>query len=375
MEFFKPGMTIDFLRHRRITSVGSLVLALASLVALFVPGPNFGIDFKGGTELEIEFDGGVTSGELRAAVSSLGYDQPEVIGVQGAPNRYIVRIQEVSSLPEAEIAKIEASLTSSLGDTGIDQFRVSPGGDKISLRLTGQVPAATLEEYLKTAGAKVRSVSPFGPQTDNRYEALLVGVGDELVRGLNGKLGDKAPDNALRIEWVGPKAGEQLRDAAIKSMLYAIAFIMVYVALRFDLRFAPGGVVAMVHDALITIGLFVLLQKEVNLATVAALLTVIGYSINDTIVVYDRIRENMHRMRDVGLYQLINVSTSQTLSRTVVTSITTLLAITGFFIWGTPVIRDIVFALFVGFLIGTYSSIYIAAPFTEWMDRRFFRRA
>jgi preprotein translocase subunit SecF len=375
VEFFKPGMTVDFLKHRRTFGMMSLVLALASLVAIFVPGPNFGIDFKGGTELELEFGKGVSSGELRAAVSSLGYDRPDVIEVQGAPNRFIIRIQEVSSLPPNEVETIEKGLGSALGETKIDEFKVSPGGDKISLRLSGQVELAKLEEALKGAGAKVRNVTAFGQTTDNRYEAMLVGVGDEVVRGLHEKLGDRAPEAALRVEWVGPKAGEQLRDAAIKSMLYAIAFIMVYVAFRFDLRFAPGGVVAMVHDALITIGLFVLLQKEVNLATVAALLTVIGYSINDTIVVYDRIRENMQRMRDTGLYQLINISTSQTLSRTVVTSVTTLLAIAGFFFWGTPVIRDIVFALFVGFLIGTYSSIYIAAPFTEWMDRRFFRRA
>ena len=176
------------------------------------------------------------------------------------------------------------------------------------------------------------------------------------------------------MEWVGPKAGEQLRDAAIKAMLYAIAFIMVYVAFRFDLRFAPGGVLAMMHDALITVGIYVLVQKEVNLTTVAALLTIIGYSINDTIVVFDRIRENMGRLRDRSLSELINISTSQMLSRTIVTSGTTLMSVSAFFIWGTAVIQDIAFALFIGILIGTYSSIYIAAPATEWMDRRFFSK-
>jgi preprotein translocase subunit SecF len=150
---------------------------------------------------------------------------------------------------------------------------------------------------------------------------------------------------------------------------------MVYIAFRFDLRFAPGGVIALAHDALITLGIYVVLRKEVTLGTIAAVLTVIGYSINDTIVVYDRIRENMHRMRDASLAQLINVSTSQTLGRTVITSAMGLISILGFFIWGTPLIRDIVFALSVGFLVGTYSSIYVAAPLTEWMDRRFFRKA
>jgi preprotein translocase subunit SecF len=375
MEFFKAGTTIDFLKYRKIFATLSIGLMVLSFIAIFVPGPNFGIDFKGGTELEIQFEEQVSSGELRSAVSELGYDKPEVIAVVGEPNRFIIRIQEVSSLPASQVQQIEGRLKTALGDTELQEMKVSPGGDKISLRLSASAETDTIQAALEKAGAKVRSVSVFGQKEDHRYEAMLLGVGDEVVRGLKQAMGDRAPENALRIEWVGPKAGEQLRDAAIKSMLYAIAFIMVYVAFRFDLRFAPGGVIAMVHDALITIGLFVLLQKEVNLATVAALLTVVGYSINDTIVVYDRIRENMQRMRDVGLYQLINVSTSQTLSRTVVTSVTTLVSITGFFIWGTPVIQDIVFALFVGFLIGTYSSIYIAAPFTEWMDRRFFRRA
>jgi len=133
--------------------------------------------------------------------------------------------------------------------------------------------------------------------------------------------------------------------------------------------------VALLHDVLITLGIYVLVQKEVNLTTVAALLTILGYSINDTIVVYDRIRENMGRLRDKSLSELINISTSQMLSRTIVTSGTTLLSVMAFFIWGTPVIQDISFALFCGILLGTFSSIFIAAPITEWMDTRFFNKA
>jgi preprotein translocase subunit SecF len=203
----------------------------------------------------------------------------------------------------------------------------------------------------------------------------VVGIGDKLVKGLREKLGVGAPERPLRVEWVGPKAGAQLRDAAINAVLYTVAFIMVYIAFRFDLRFAPGGVVALAHDALITLGVYVLVQKEVTLGTIAAVLTVIGFSISDTIVVYDRIRENMQRSRGASLVQLINLSTSQTLGRTVITSGVAIISILGFFIWGTPLIRDIVFALTIGFLVGTYSSIYVAAPLTEWMDRRFFRKA
>jgi preprotein translocase subunit SecF len=374
MEFFKPGVTIDFLKYRKLCAILSTILVGGSLISLFYPGPNFGIDFKGGTELELAFKGNVNAGELRQAVMGLGYDRPEVVEVSGQKNRFIVRIQEVSSLPAKQVDAIEKRVAEALGAVKLETLKVSPGGDKISLRLSDTADPAVIQGALEKAGANVRTVSPFGRQEDHRYEAVLVGVGDEVVHGLQAKLGARGPETALRVEWVGPKAGEQLRDAAIKAMLYAMAFIMLYVAFRFDLRFAPGGVVALFHDALIVMGCYVLLQKEFTLATVAAILTVIGYSINDTIVIYDRIRENMQRMRDVGLGQLINISTTQTMSRTIITSGVTMLSILGFLIWGTPVIKDIVFGLFVGFISGVYSTIYIAAPLTEWMDRRVFRR-
>ena len=145
-------------------------------------------------------------------------------------------------------------------------MKASPGGDKISLRLTATPTrrrSGARSEQAGAAGARASRRS--APTEDHRYEAQLVGVGDELMHGLQEKLGDAAPSAPLRVEWVGPKAGKQLRDAAIKALLYAIVFIMVYVAFRFDLRFAPGGVIALFHDALIVLGVYVLLQKEVTL--------------------------------------------------------------------------------------------------------------
>ena len=376
MEFFKPGVVYDFFRYRTpfvITSVGLTVL---SLVLLWFPGPRFGIDFKGGTEVELLCKGDVSSGELREAAKSLGFGTPDVIAVQGIKNRYILRLEQISSLAPEQVEKAKQQLAGVAGGEGnLLDFSVSPGGDAISVHFGTPSSVEQVQSALVTAGLKVRDVAPFGQAQDNRFEAHLVGIGDKLVQGLREKLGDRAPEQPLRVEWVGPKAGAQLRDAAVNAVLYTVAFIMVYVAFRFDLRFAPGGVIALAHDALITLGVYVVLQKEVTLGTIAAVLTVIGFSINDTIVVYDRIRENMQRMRDATLAHLINVSTSQTLGRTVITSGMALISIVGFFIWGTPLIRDIVFALAIGFLIGTYSSIYVAAPLTEWIDRRFFRKA
>jgi preprotein translocase subunit SecF len=374
MEFFKPGVTYDFFKYRWPFIATSVGLCVLSLVSLIWPGPKFGIDFKGGTEVELMLKGDLSAAELRKTVVELGFGHPDVIAVQDQKNHYLLRLEQISSLSPASITKAKQHLSSDLGEAKLLEMKPSPGGDKLSIHLTASADPQAIQNALETAGLKAHDVVPFGPVQDYRYEAQLVGIGDKLVHGLQEKLGDKAPDKPLRVEWVGPKAGQQLRDAALKSILYAIAFIVLYVAFRFDLRFAPGGVVALLHDALITLGIYVVLQKEMTLGTIAAVLTVIGYSINDTIVVYDRIRENMQRMRTANLVHLINVSTSQTLGRTVITSGVAMISVLGFFVWGTPLIRDIVFALSIGFLVGTYSSIYVAAPLTEWMDRRVFRK-
>ncbi|MFI5306739.1 MAG: protein translocase subunit SecF [Polyangiales bacterium] len=374
MEFFKPGVTYDFFRYRWPFIFTSVSLCVLSVVSLYWPGPKFGVDFKGGTEVELELQGAVSAAELRQDVIDLGFGHPDVIAVQGKKNRYLLRLEQVSSLLPAQVDKTHKALDQELGEAKVVELKPSPGGDKLSLQLSAAADPAQMQAVLERAGLKVREVVPFGNARDFRYEALLIGIGDKLVHGLQEKLGSRAPERPLRVEWVGPKAGQQLRDAALKAIMYAIAFIVVYIALRFDLRFAPGGVVALLHDALITLGVYVVLQKEVTLGTIAAVLTVMGYSINDTIVVYDRIRENMQRMRNANLAHLINVSTSQTLGRTVITSGVAMISVMGFFIWGTPLIRDIVFAVMVGFVVGTYSSIYVAAPLTEWMDRRIFRK-
>ncbi len=374
MEFIKPGTYIDFMRLARPVILTSITLVCLSLASLFFPGPNFGIDFAGGTEIQLAFQGDVDTAELRGILDEIGHSGADVVRVEGQENEFMIRVREVSSLSEEQTERLEAAVGTSVGADVLRELRVSPGGDKLTLRLAREIDQTALREAIEGAGVSVRDVAPLVGSDDVRLEVFLVGIADEIVQELGERLGERAPGAPERVEWVGPKAGEQLRDAAVKSLLFAVAFIMVYIAFRFDLRFAPGAIFAIFHDAVVTIGIYVLVQKEVNLTTVAAILTIIGYSINDTIVVYDRIRENMGRYNDKTFREIINLSTSQTLSRTIVTSGTTLLSIVAFFIWGTPVIKDISFALFVGILIGTYSSIYVAAPTTEWMDRRFFSK-
>jgi len=374
VEFFKATRTIDFLKFRTKALVLSSVLIGATLVSLFYPGPNLGVDFAGGTEVELQLRGDVSAEELRQAVIDLGHDSPEIVAVQGVKNRYVLRVKEDAAHADKQTAVIREKLAAGVEGAKVVDLKLAGGANRLVLTLSQASTPEAITAALESTGVKVRSVEVAGRPEESRYQVQLTGAGDVLVAGLEDKLGERGPEGALRVEWVGPKAGEQLRDAAIKSMLYSMALIMVYVAFRFDLRFAPGGILAIFHDAIIVLGAYVLVQKELTLGTIAAILTIIGYSINDTIVIFDRIRENLARARDAKLSDIINQSLTQTLSRTIITSSVTMLSIVGFFIWGTPIVQDIAFALAVGFLSGTYSTIYIATPAVEWIDRKFFNK-
>ncbi len=256
------------------------------------------------------------------------------------------------------------------------EVKFSAGGDKISTRYDVDPDLEKVkDQVLSVPGISLRASST-NPQVlnprDHRVEIQLLSKGDQLVERLRNKLGVEAvpPEATLRVEWVGPKAGKQLRDSARNAIAIATVLIMLYLAFRFDLRFAPGVIVACVHDAMVVIGVFIALRKEITLSTIAAVITVVGYSMNDTVVVYDRIRENLGRYRGKSFAQIINMSVSETLSRTILTSGATLLSLLAFFVYGTGVIKDFMFALVVGIIAGTYSSIYVAAPLTEWIDTR-----
>jgi preprotein translocase subunit SecF len=391
MEFIKPGRQFDFM-SRRWYAVGISVLLMAiSVASLFWPGPRLGTDFKGGTEVEVAFLQPVPAGDVRAAVQKLGFESPEVISVQDAtnPNRYLVRVQEVSGFTEEQKRIVRERLCLVDEDTPPPdenrcppnlrtmELKFSPGGDKIAARY--ETPPDLGEVAKRLEGIPGIELRPGAnnpvllSERDPRVEFHLLSRGDQMMAGLREQLGaDTVPDRALRIEWIGPKAGAQLRDAAITAMAISIVFIMAYVAFRFDLRFAPGGIVALIHDALIALGAMVLTGREITISTVAALLTITGYSINDTVVVYDRIRENLNKHRGMSFPQIINLSISEMLGRTLIVSGVTGLSMVMFLVWGTGVIKDFAFALLVGIVVGTYSSIYVAAPLTEWVDKRFF---
>jgi preprotein translocase subunit SecF len=390
VELFKHGKVYDFMAIRAYWIGFSLLAAAISLFSATVwPLPTYGTDFKGGTEVEVAFTKSIDAATIRAAVHRAGFSAPDVVSVTDPsnPNRFLIRVQETSSLDEHKRDALQKALCFAGTEETVDpsctgrqhatEVKFSPGGDKLSVRYDqepdleaiGTAVHSVSGVELRTGGRNPQVVS----QRDHKVEIQLKSKGDQLMDGLRREVGAEAvPENPLRVEWVGPKAGKQLRDAAVKSVAIAIVFIMAYVAFRFDLRFAPGGVVALVHDALVVIGVFVLFKKEITLSTIAAVLTIVGYSINDTVVVYDRIRENLGKHRGKTFAQIINLSVSETLSRTLLTSGATLLSILAFFVWGTGVIKDFALALLIGIVAGTYSSIYVAAPLTEWIDKRFF---
>jgi preprotein translocase subunit SecF len=394
MEFFKPGRVFDFMGQRRYWIALSFTLVIVSIVLCFYPGPNYGTDFRGGTEIELAFTKPVDGAAVRHAVEKAGFQTPDVIQVVDPNNAYhfLIRVQDVSAITDEEKSALRRALcyveepSAPLTDpakcpegTHATEVKFSAGGDKISTRYDAEPSVEVIKQQVQGVPGVALRVSANNPQVmnprDHRVEIQLLSKGDQLIERLRSTLGaDVVPDRALRVEWVGPKAGKQLRDSARNAVAIAIVFIMLYLAFRFDLRFAPGVIVACVHDAMVVIGVFIVLHKEVTLSTIAAVLTVLGYSMNDTVVVYDRIRENLGKYRGKSFAQIINLSVSETLSRTILTSGATMLSFLAFFVYGTGVIKDFMLALLVGIVAGTYSSIYVAAPLTAWIDERMTKR-
>ncbi|MBI5501656.1 MAG: protein translocase subunit SecF [Deltaproteobacteria bacterium] len=305
--------------------------------------------------------------------------------------RYAAQLSPVVNLNEQDIGAVRDIVTGAIEAAGL----VAPG-DIRKLDITLAPIGLTIDSALAIDRARlaetlngtryrdinllVRCRSSVCPVSiDERdgvygYQVNLRGFGPDVVESLEERLGKGSVADVLSMEWVGPKVGEKLRNDAIKSVLIALLLILIYVALRFDLRFAPGAVLCLFHDALITLGFFTFTRMEVNLTTVAAILTIVGYSINDTIVVYDRIRENLQKTQERELSKVINSSINETLSRTILTSLTTILAILAVAFFGRGTIQDFSIAMIVGISVGTYSSIYVAAPLSIIIDKKFFRR-
>jgi len=289
LEIIKPGININFMHIKKYALLFSGALILVSAISLLLhSGPNYGIDFMGGTLVQIRFKEPITASDIRSQIN---------------------------------IAKVDTVLIQRFGPVENHEFL---------LRM------AQSSEDLQGLSGKIR-------------EALeqKFGMGNLEVR---------------RVEMVGPKVGKDLRRKGAWAMIYALGGILIYIAWRFEFKYAIGAIVALIHDVAITVGAFSLTNREISLPIIAAILTIIGYSLNDTIVVYDRIRENSRKRRREAFQQVINKSINETLSRTTLTALTTLFVVIALFILGGGIINDFAFALLVGITVGTYSSIFIASP-------------
>ena len=300
MELIKPGTTIDFVRYSKWALVFSVSLVLLGLASLWYHGgPNYGVDFVGGTVVQVKFTQPTSVADIHQALAA------------------------------ANIANITVQ------DFG-------QGGNEFLIRI---------------------------PVT----EAGTEGLSGQIQQGLAGKFGEQAFE-IRRLETVGPKVGKDLRRKAMLAVLFSTVMMGVYIAFRFEPRFGVGAAVALLHDVLITAGALSMTNMEFDLTVVAALLTVVGFSVNDTVIVCDRIRENMRKLRRDSLTAIINRSINETLSRTIITTGTAVLVIIALLFLGGEVIHAFAFALLVGFTIGTYSSIYVASPIVLLWEREGKRR-
>ncbi|MBF0131133.1 MAG: protein translocase subunit SecF [Magnetococcales bacterium] len=297
MEIFSSKSSIDFIRLRWGAFVLSGLMILAGAISMVTQGINPGIDFAGGTLIQLRFPAPPPLHEIRGALTAMN-----------------------------------------LGDVVIQEFG-SP--EEILIRVEKQSSGEGKSEELATRVIQV-------------LEPLIGGKTVEL----------------RRVEFVGPQVGAELVQKGFLAMAYSMAAILIYVAWRFELRFSYGAIVALIHDAFITMGLLSILQKEFTLVIVAAILTLVGYSINDTIVVYDRIREEMRKNKKGQLADVINLAVNQTLSRTIITSGTVLLVLLSLLLFGGEVIHDFALALFFGIFVGTYSSIFVAAPIVLFFEKK-----
>ena len=323
MEFFKRKTRIDFLSLRKLALVVSTLLLLAGTASLVVRGLNFGIDFSGGTLVEVGYQQAVEIESVRGALQQ-GDFSDAVVQHFGTARDVLVR------LPAATVAAATAS-----SDTSTNAAQISERVISVLRAPFGEVLA-----------------DDDGGESGGLQRCVTAGAVDTF----------ECQVQMRRVEFVGPQVGDELANQGGLAMLYALIGILIYVTFRFEWRFAVGSVIALAHDVLITVGVFSVFQFDFSLPVLAAVLAVIGYSLNDTIVVYDRIRENFRKMRKSGAIDIINTAINQTLPRTVLTSVTTLIVVLTLLIFGGEVIRGFSIALLVGVIIGTYSSIFVASP-------------
>lgn len=386
LKFFKliPDDTrFDFVGNRRRGVAFSLIVIAIALGAMmfnyFSKGSelNYGIDFQGGSSVRLALTQEADIEEIRTILAEEGYSGSSAVAVPDAQNEVLIRVKQTIAITEAELAECRAALDDlSNAELLSDEqhgFVHPKESSKVFMKFTAQPTYPEIERLMSEAGCEGTASAGTGKVEEFPVEFALIGVGADISKVLEARLGEGAVDHIVASETVGAKVGAQLKLDGVKAMVFAIGFIFLFVMIRFDLRFAPGGIVALVHDAIIVVGAFALTGKEFNLQSIAAILTIIGYSINDTIVVFDRVRERVALHRDDPIEQTTNTALNETLSRTILTSTTTILVVLCTWILGSGPIKDFSFALFVGLIAGTYSSLFVAAPVFLWVNEKIYK--
>ena len=378
MELFK-NTDFDFLKWKWPFIIASLVVTGAGFVSLAVKGgPHYGIDFKGGAQMRLRFNTEPPMDKIRVALDK---------NVPGSSLQQLTGAQEVEVITPIKDEKELNANRQAMEDTLRGMFGDSSGkldvNNSSAETLSTALRPALLDAGVALSDAEVMEVATSIEKYRNDEKGGLLKSFDELssVKGVTPQIIEAlkkqcvlGPFTILSADVVGPKIGADLRRQAIEATMYALAAMLVYIWFRFEWIYGVAAVVAVFHDTLITIGLFSLFNKEISLTVVAALLTLVGYSMNDTIVVFDRIRENLKILRREKLERLINISVNQTLSRTVLTSGLTLLTAMSLWLFGGEVLNGFSFALVWGIIFGTYSSVFIASPILifgqNMIDRR-----
>ena len=374
MEFLK-GTNFNFISKYRTGFIFSSVVILIGLVFLSVQrGPNFGIDFRGGVKIQAKFNRQVTETELATKLTELGYEQAK-IQIDAGKNEASI---SMGHRPEFQEQFIDIPVTADPGDATATRLQVSSTAEKVHLLRPGTTvelidgntrqrkEIQAREAANEGATIALTFAEEFGVDlSEKTIVQIQASIGTILTEALlTGGDGWQAISGGVNVSEVGPSVGRDLKVSALWSVLWSIVILLVYISWRFEFRFAIGAIAALVHDVLITLGIFAIFSKEINLPTVAAFLTIIGYSLNDTIVVFDRIRENGQTLRGTEYIEVLNRSINQSLSRTFITSLTTLFVVLVIFFLSTSgeEINTFALALIVGVIVGTYSSVFIASP-------------
>ncbi len=381
---FLAKTSIDFLGKRYMALVVSLVLIGIGVTAFFVRGPVLGIDFAGGSQIVAKFAQQPDLNALRSTLASSGLADATIQEFEEGSNEILVRTPRIAEGEplDVSVSAVTAAFRALDGDRDTAHDLNMIARDQVLELLMASNPLQLdLEAQLESARATYQAQAQLvldakrvvGLFTD--WDQLAtVGLEDSVLETLrsSARLGGFT---ILDSESVSPQVGDDLRRRTIQAVIWALFGMLAYISYRFEFKFGIAAVVALIHDVLLVLGAFVIAGREFNLPVVAAFLTIVGYSLNDTVVVFDRVRENATGLRRTSLYERFNISLNQTLSRTVLTSTTTLIVVVTLFLYGGPVINDFSFALLIGVLVGTYSSLFVASPVVyEWQAREQARR-